>query len=77
LLYAILRRRFPFMPAAFMSASLFAVAHGYGLIGFVSVLWSGFLWAWMYEKTGSLLPGMIAHATNNLLVCLAVMALLR
>jgi len=77
LLYAILRRRFPFMPAAFMSASLFAVAHGYGLIGFVSVLWSGFLWAWIYEKTGSLLPGIIAHTLNNLLVCLAVMALLR
>lgn len=77
LLYAILRRRFQFMPAALISASIFAVAHGYGLIGFISVLWSGFLWAWMYEKTGSLLPGMIAHATNNLLVCLAVMALLR
>lgn len=77
LLYAILRRRFQFMPAAFISASLFAIAHGYGLIGFISVLWSGFLWAWMYEKTGSLLPGMIAHALNNLLVCLAVMALLR
>ncbi|TKB85135.1 MAG: CPBP family intramembrane metalloprotease, partial [Nitrospira sp.] len=35
------------------------------------------LWAWLYERTGSLIPGMIAHATNNLLVCLAVMALLR
>lgn len=77
LLYAILRRRFQFIPAAFISASLFAIAHGYGLIGFISVLWSGFLWAWIYEKTGSLIPGMIAHALNNLLVCLAVMALLR
>ena len=77
LLYAILRRRLRFMPAALISAGIFAIAHGYGLIGFVSVLWSGFLWAWMYEKTGSLLPGMIAHALNNLLVCLAVMALLR
>jgi membrane protease YdiL (CAAX protease family) len=35
------------------------------------------LWAWIYEKTGSLLPGILAHAINNLLVCLAVMALLR
>jgi membrane protease YdiL (CAAX protease family) len=35
------------------------------------------LWAWLYERTGSLIPGMIGHATNNLLVCLAVMALLR
>jgi membrane protease YdiL (CAAX protease family) len=77
LLYAILRRRLSFAPAALVSASVFALAHGYGLIGFISVLWSGFLWAWIYEKTGSLIPGMIAHSMNNLLVCLAVMALLR
>lgn len=77
LLYAILRRRLSFAPAALLSACMFAVAHGYGLIGFVSVLWSGFLWAWIYEKTGSLIPGIIAHAMNNVFVCLAVMALLR
>ncbi|MBH0197508.1 MAG: CPBP family intramembrane metalloprotease [Nitrospira sp.] len=77
LLFAVLRRRFSFVPAALLSASIFALAHGYGLIGFISVLWSGFLWAWIYEKTGSLIPGMIAHAMNNLLVSLTVMALLR
>lgn len=77
LLFAILRRRLSFVPAALLSASIFALAHGYGLIGFVSVLWSGFLWAWIYEKTGSLIPGIIAHAMNNLLVSLAVMVLLR
>lgn len=75
--YAMLRRRFSFLPAALISTSVFALAHGYGLIGFISVLWSGFLWAWIYERTGSLIPGMIAHATNNLLVCLMVMSLLR
>ena len=77
LLFAILRRKFRFLPAALMSASVFAIAHGYGLVGFISVLWSGMLWAWIYEKTGSLLPGILAHAINNLLVCLSVMALLR
>jgi len=77
LLFAILRRKFRFLPAALISASIFAIAHGYGVIGFVSVLWSGLLWAWVYEKTGSLLPGILAHAINNLLVCLSVMALLR
>ena len=77
LLFAILRRKFRFLPAALISASIFAIAHGYGFVGFISVLWSGVLWAWMYEKTGSLLPGILAHAINNLLVCLAVMALLR
>ncbi|HMS85457.1 MAG TPA: type II CAAX endopeptidase family protein [Nitrospira sp.] len=77
LLFAMLRRRFTFLPAALLSATIFALAHGYSLLGFISVLWSGFLWAWIYDRTGSLIPGMIAHALNNLLVCLTVMALLR
>ena len=77
LLFAILRRKFRFLPAALISAGIFGVAHGYGLVGLLSVCWSGVLWAWIYEKTGSLLPGILAHAINNLLVCLAVMALLR
>ena len=77
LLFGVLRRRFQWMPAAAISAGIFALAHGYGLIGFISVFWSGLLWAWIYERTGSLLPGMIAHAVNNLLVCLSLMALLR
>jgi hypothetical protein len=77
LLFAILRRKFSFLPAALISAGIFGVAHGYGWVGLLSVCWSGVLWAWIYEKTGSLLPGILAHAINNLLVCLAVMALLR
>ncbi len=77
LLFAILRRKFRFLPAALISAGIFGIAHGYGLIGLISVCWSGVLWAWIYEKTGSLLPGILAHAINNLLVCLAVMTLLR
>jgi uncharacterized protein len=77
LLFALLRRKFRFLPAALISAGIFGIAHGYGLAGLLSVCWSGVLWAWIYEKTGSLLPGILAHAINNLLVCLAVMALLR
>ena len=77
LLFAMLRRRFTFLPAALLSATIFALAHGYSLLGFISVLWSGFLWAWIYDRTGSLIPGMVAHAVNNVLVCLTVMALLR
>lgn len=77
LLFAILRRKFRFLPAALISAGIFGIAHGYGAVGLVSVCWSGVLWAWIYERTGSLLPGILAHAINNLLVCLAVMALLR
>jgi membrane protease YdiL (CAAX protease family) len=77
LLFAILRRRFRFLPAALISALVFGLAHGYGVVGLISVCWSGVLWAWIYEKTGSLGPGILAHAINNLFVCLAVMSLLR
>jgi hypothetical protein len=77
LLFAILRRKFRFLPAALISAAIFGLAHGYGVVGLISVCWSGVLWAWIYEKTGSLGPGILAHAINNLLVCLAVMSLLR
>ncbi len=77
LLFSVFRRRFQWGTAAILSAALFALAHGYGLIGFLSVFWSGLIWAWAYERTGSLWPGMIGHAVNNLLVCLSVMALLR
>jgi hypothetical protein len=77
LFFATLRRRFGFALSSALSAAIFALAHGYGLLGFASVIFSGLLWAWVYEKTGSLLPGMVAHALNNLMVCLTEMWLLR
>jgi uncharacterized protein len=77
LFFVTLRRRFGFVASALISASVFAVAHGYGLLGFVSVLWSGILWAWVYERSGSVLPGMLAHILNNAVVCLSVILFLR
>jgi len=77
LLFGTLRRKFRWETAAVISAAIFALAHGYGVLGFTGVLWSGVVWAWAYEKTGSLLPGLLAHALNNLMVCLSVLVLLR
>ncbi len=77
LLFGTLRRKFRWGTAAVISSAIFAIAHGYGLLGFAGVFWSGVIWAWAYEKTGSLLPGMLAHAVNNLMVCLSVLLLLR
>jgi membrane protease YdiL (CAAX protease family) len=76
-LYAALRSRFGVMPAAGLSAAVFAVAHGYGVLGFVAVFWSGALWALSYEKTSSLWPGIIAHCAGNLMATAGVIALLR
>jgi uncharacterized protein len=76
-LYGTLRTRLAWPLAAVGSALVFAVAHGYGAAGFASVLLSGILWAWVYERTGSLLPSMLAHAVNNAAVALTLTALLR
>jgi hypothetical protein len=77
ILYASLRRRFTFWIAGTMSSVAFALIHGYGFAGFLSTVSCGLLWAWAYERSRSLLPGMISHALSNLLVCLGVLALLR
>ena len=77
LFFATLRRRFGFVASALISATVFAVAHGYGLMGFASVLWSGMLWAWVYERSGSVLPGILAHMLNNAAVCLSIILFLR
>jgi len=77
ILFATLRRKFGWGVSALISGAIFATAHGYGVVGFVSVFWSGLVWAWAYEKTGSLLPGIAAHMLNNLMVCLTVIWLLR
>lgn len=76
-LYAGLRSRFGVVPAAALSAAVFAVAHGYGVLGFLAVFWSGALWAVAYERTGSLWPGIIAHSAGNLMATAGVIALLR
>jgi membrane protease YdiL (CAAX protease family) len=77
ILFATLRRRMGAGLAMVTSGLIFAFAHGYGALGFVDVLWSGVLWAWAFERTGSVLPGMMAHALTNLLVSVTVLALLR
>jgi hypothetical protein len=77
LLYGTLRRWVGWPAAAVLSAAVFAAAHGYGVAGFGSVFASGIMWAVAYEKTRSLLPGMVAHAANNVSAACAVLALLR
>ncbi len=77
LLYGTLRTRLGVWPSALSSAALFALPHGYAAAGSLSVLVSGVLWAWAYERTRSLLPGLLAHSANNLMSSLWVVGLLR
>ncbi|WNM62077.1 CPBP family intramembrane glutamic endopeptidase [Candidatus Nitrospira neomarina] len=77
ILYTTLRIKFSFPLSMVASGLIFALAHGYGLIAFLTVLWSGLLWAWAYERTGSVIPGMVAHAVNNGVVVYSLVSFFR
>jgi len=77
LLYSTLRAKFTRPFSIIGSALIFALAHGYGFVAFLAVFWSGLLWAWAYERTGSILPGICAHALNNGLVVYSLVAIFR
>ena len=77
IVFSTLRVKFGFTASMIGSATVFALAHGYGPIAFLAVFWSGLLWAWLYERTGSVIPGMCAHAVNNGLVVYFLVAVFR
>ena len=77
ILFSTLRTKFRFPFSMVASGLIFALAHGYGVIAFLTVLWSGLLWAWAYERTGSVIPGMLAHAVNNGVVVYSLVAFFR
>jgi membrane protease YdiL (CAAX protease family) len=77
LLYGTLRTVTGAPLAAIASGCLFAAAHGYGLSGFLSVFLSGIIWALAYERSRSLVPGILAHAVNNLSVTITYLVMLR
>jgi membrane protease YdiL (CAAX protease family) len=67
------RRRFSFWPAALMSAGLFALAHVSPLsIPYVFV--DGIVLAWIFELRQSIVASFTAHAMNNLIVFLVILA---
>lgn len=76
-LYFSLRHRLPPLPAAAITAVLFAALHFYSLPGFLMTLWSGFVWALAFEAARSLLPGVAAHAVYNALYVAGIVLLYR
>jgi membrane protease YdiL (CAAX protease family) len=65
-LFAALRSRMGFVPAAGASAVIFALGHPYDLAGLLTITWIGLVLAWLYERTGSLVACMAAHSAYNL-----------
>jgi uncharacterized protein len=68
MLFGGLRSRLSTYPAAAISALVFGGLHATtGVTAVPPLIAFGFVLALLYERTGSLVPGMIAHALNNAL----------
>jgi membrane protease YdiL (CAAX protease family) len=65
LVYGAFRRALGRHAGVLVSAAFFAAAH-VQLVEFLPIFILGTILAYLYEYTGSLVPGMIAHAVNNL-----------
>jgi len=50
---------------AMLISTLFFTALHFSIDAFIPILVLGLFLAWLYEKTGSLIPGIILHAANN------------
>ncbi len=66
-LFLSLRQRLGPWTAAWLSAGVFAALHFYSLGGTLGALWSGLVWARLFERTGSLVPAALVHGAYNAL----------
>ena len=66
MLFGGLRERLPRLAAAFLSGLIFGGLHALtGLSAVWPLIAFGFILALLYEKTGSIVPGIILHMLNN------------
>jgi membrane protease YdiL (CAAX protease family) len=74
--YAGLRRALPMPVAIVASAALFAGTHlSLSAGGMLAVAGVGAMLAYLYERTGSLWPGVVAHLAHNLLALSIILAI--
>lgn len=69
-----MRQKLPFWPAALIVSLLFALAHGQVNVG-LDVFALSIVLCWLREKTGSLWPGIILHASKNALALILIFVL--
>ena len=65
LLFRWIRDRWGAWPGTFLSALVFAAIHPPAAGAAPLIFLIGLALAWLYEKTGSLKPGMVLHGANN------------
>ena len=71
LLGGLLKTRCRTWIAILISALVFASFHGFGA-NFVTAVLFGILAGWLYWRTGSIIPGIIIHITNNSLTAIDI-----
>jgi membrane protease YdiL (CAAX protease family) len=72
LLFGGLRERLPRLPAALIAGAAFGVLHATtGVSAVPPLIAFGFIFCLLYEKTGSIVPGMLLHMLNNSVALLA------
>jgi membrane protease YdiL (CAAX protease family) len=71
--YKALRTRFGVNAAMTATALFFALLHT-SVVAFIPIFLLGFFLNYLYEKTGSLVPGMVAHMTHNLIMVCCTLA---
>ena len=62
--FRILRNRTDFFWAALLSTIVFTIFHG-SKVNILNIAIPGFIYAFVYERTGSILISILTHATNN------------
>jgi membrane protease YdiL (CAAX protease family) len=66
MLFGGLRERLPPVQAALISGAVFGVLHALtGLSAVPPLIFFGFILALLYERTGSIVPGILLHMLNN------------
>jgi membrane protease YdiL (CAAX protease family) len=66
MLYGGLRTKLPIVPAALIGGLVFGGLHALtGITAVPPLIAFGFLLCLLYEKTGSVVPGIVLHMLNN------------
>ncbi len=72
MLFGGLRERLPKVPAALVAGLVFGALHAFtGISAVPPLIVLGFVFCLLYEKTGSIVPGMLLHMLNNSVALLA------
>lgn len=67
LLYPIISRYFGYRAGALITVTLFTLCHCPSLNEVLLIALSGAFYTWLVHRTGSVIPGILAHSTGNCL----------